>query len=530
MSSSSTGNTASGSGGGASALEASSSSVSSRTTGSSKEQKKIEQIVLETLFRLVETVLVNRLPQEDLDLLDPSSQDGNGASGSTYAKLQLRLLSLLGLRNAMKDWKDDIYKPLQLEIWGMKRTSSSSSEDTADANVESSKAVLLELYYIHYRPRDMNVDDNTGTSDPSLTVIKDMHALYTRLSVLIRSLYASVVALPAEQYRRDEFTSDSSDKNERITYVLKVPVQGPPNRESAFGYDQPASVVTLPSTHTEYGVLECYFMYHMQPQQLLKRYEEETTTYHVQQKSPKQGLLNTGLINNYATLGEASTEHQSTSSKEEEYTSNDVRTLPREFVEFDVGTLRSDDILNNFPNHSLFSQCTLGQSSSRGHTRINFRRATGDESSHPPDRLPELPVMPNEQGSHALKRWIDQRSNHSGSHRAGRTSAHAKGAELIAMAGASTDSSAEQIGISPLSESTCDYTVQVQVLDKLFNSLEANQPLDCQLEHTLAESSRVFNRLHSREEDDTFDRRDAYQPQSSTAMTTTVEQKTSDET
>lgn len=138
-----------GGGQGGSGLEGSASSASSRTLGTAaKEQKKIEQIVLETLFRLVETVLENRLPQEDLNLLDPSSHDGTAASGSTYAKLQLRLLSLEGLRNAMKDWKDDIYKPLQLEIWGMKRTPSSSSEDTTDANTESNK--VCETSYGKY--------------------------------------------------------------------------------------------------------------------------------------------------------------------------------------------------------------------------------------------------------------------------------------------------------------------------------------------------------------------------------------------
>lgn len=66
-------------------------------------------------------------------------------------------------------------------------------------------------------------------------------------------------------------SQEENQTDERITYVLKVPRAGPPDRESVFGYDQHVSVVPLPSTYTEYGVLDCYFMYHMQPGAQLAR-------------------------------------------------------------------------------------------------------------------------------------------------------------------------------------------------------------------------------------------------------------------
>lgn len=102
-------------------------------SSSPSQQRKIEQIVLETLFRLVETVLVNRLRGEELAWLEPSPQE---VDSSKYAKLQLRLKSLTGLRKAMKDWKDDIYKPLQLEIWGINTNAESGLTEQSSEPME----------------------------------------------------------------------------------------------------------------------------------------------------------------------------------------------------------------------------------------------------------------------------------------------------------------------------------------------------------------------------------------------------------
>lgn len=209
----------------------------------------------------------------------------------------------------------------------------------------------------------------------------------------------------------------------------------------------------------------------------------------------------------YATLGDKSDiNHSQSASKEEQYSPSDIHTLPANFMDFDLVPLHSNDILGGFQTEPLFHITNF--SGSNKETKIHFRRITSTEGANPAGTgwkhdMPELPVIEDKQGTEALRKLIDQQTSQRSTHRSGRTNAHAKGAELIAMAGASNESQKERIGISASSENTCDYAYQRAQLDKVFSSLGAEEEDDLEkmLESTLQFASSIFHRLHERDDE-----------------------------
>lgn len=159
-------------------------SVSSLAAGAAAGRSKTEQVVLEFLYKAAELIVQSRVNLE---------ADPDGRRSSRRARFNLDIDEVPTVRDAMAAWRDDVRRPLAIDIV------------YDDAAGSGRPKVLLERWSVTFAADG----ESAGAVWLGSTqdVIQQLKEVCKKISVLLRALFALMRQLPAHRLFAQSYPS-----------------------------------------------------------------------------------------------------------------------------------------------------------------------------------------------------------------------------------------------------------------------------------------------------------------------------------